>query len=336
MRPLLRPSHARAIPGFSTPRCLVRNFHATRPRPFVTDALIFSTGVLQGVHSLTGLPWGVSIPLTAVLVRLLVATPLQFSARIHARRKANLSPLLTSYKTYFDNILKERGLVNRTLMRSSQQEKEIRDFLKKKRSELYGRWQISHYAMFFPFLQIPIWLSFMEAVRAICGVNAGLFRYFLPVATGDSGDSVLPGVEPTLINEGFLWFSDLLAGDPTGALPTLLGLSIIVNVQSGWKTKTLAEASDYSDRQMFLLLASKASRSLVSLVGAYIAFTAYVTSMPAGMMLYWIASTNTATLQSLFLEKVMFAKKPLQPWAKKHVRVLKAGEKPPPKKSLLP
>jgi inner membrane protein COX18 len=58
--------------------------------------------------------------------------------------------------------------------------------------------------------------------------------------------------------------------------------------------------------------------------------------MPAGMMLYWIASTNVATLQSLFLEKFMFARKSLQPWAEKHVRVLKSGEKPPPKKSLLP
>jgi inner membrane protein COX18 len=221
-------------------------------------------------------------------------------------------------------------------MRSPDQtEKQLQNFLKKRKEVLYYRWNISNYARFFPFLQIPVWLSFMEGVRAICGVNAGLFRYFLPVTTGDSGDVVLPGVEPTLATEGFLWFSDLLAGDPSGSLPLFLGLSIVLNVQSGWKTKTLAEASDYSDGKMWMLLGSKVSKGICSLFGVYIALTAYVTGLPAGMMLYWITSTNIATLQSLFIEKVMFARKPLQPWAKKHVRVLKTGEKPPPNKSLL-
>lgn len=331
MRPLLRPSHARAIP-----RRLVRNFHATRPSPLIAEVLSATTGVLHDVHSLTGLPWGASIPLTAVLVRFCVAFPFQISARRHARRLTDLSPLLMSYKTHVESMRKERTLASRTLMENSVDlDQRFRQFMKERKIILYNRWGISSYARFFPFLQIPVWLSFMEGVRAICGVNAGLFRYFLPVTTGDSGEAALPGVEPTLATEGYLWFSDLLAGDPSGALPAILGLSIVLNVQSGWKTKTLAEASDYSDRTMAVLLASKISKTLCSSFGLYIACTTYITGLPAGMMLYWITSTNIATLQSLFIDKVIFSRKPLRPWAQKHVRVLRTGEKPPPNKSLL-
>lgn len=334
MRPLLRPSHARAIP-----RHLVRNFHATRPSPLIAEVLSTTTGVLHGVHSLTGLPWGASIPLTAVLVRFCVAFPFQIYARRHARRLTDLSPLLVSYKKHLDNLKREQMMTSRILMDSketpAQIERKFQKFMKKRKANLYGRWGIMSYAPFFPLLQIPVWLSFMEGVRAICGVNAGIFRYFLPVTTGGVGEAALPGVEPSLATEGYFCFSDLLVGDPTGTLSALLGFSILLNVQNGWKTKTFAEASDYSERRMLIYLASKVSKGFFTMFGLYIACTTYITGLPAGMMLYWITSTNVATLQSLYIEKVLYSRKPLRPWSEKHVRVLRTGERPPPNKSLL-
>ncbi|OKL59099.1 hypothetical protein UA08_05634 [Talaromyces atroroseus] len=327
---LQRPAISSTVPSRRT-----RAFHSTRPSPFVAELLTVSTGILHGIHSVTGLPWVASIPLTAVAVRMAIAFPLQIYSRVHARKQADITPLLFVHRKSWESLIKAQNKKDKIYMRPQQAEQRLRKYLKQKTNELYRNWQINKYAQFVPMLQIPVWLSLMEGIRNMCGVNLGLFRYLLPLPDKDGHAIDLPGVEQTLSNEGALWFPDLLAADTTGILPVVLGLSIIANVRLGWKTKTLAEASDYSTRRMAQFLFAKSLKEFLTVMGVYVACTAYVTGMPVGMMLYWIASTNTATLQTRLLEKFMFASKPLQTATPLFVRTLKPGEKPPPTKPLL-
>lgn len=312
----------------------VRTFHSTRPAPFVAELITAATGFLHGIHGISGLPWAASIPLTAVIVRTSIALPLLIFTRIHARKSGDITPLLYVNRKKIGEAIKQRNKATNTYMRPDQAEKQLRKELQQKTKYLRDRYRINRYAPFAPMLQIPIWLSLMEGIRNLCGVNLGLFRYLLPLPDKEGHAVDLPGVEQSLATEGAYWFPDLLAGDPTGYLPILLGLSIIVNVRSGWKTKTLAEASDYSGPVMTRLLFAKSLKELLSAAGIYIACTAYVTGMPAGMMLYWIASTNTATLHARFLDKFLFKSKPVEALGPMHVRLLRPGDKPPPVKSL--
>lgn len=312
----------------------IRAFHSTRPSPFVAEVLAASTGFLNGVHAITGLPWVASIPLTAVIVRMVVAFPLQIYSRVHMRRKGDLAPVLYVHRKVIGNMIQANNNLDKIYMRPQRAEIELRKALEEKTNTLYRKWRVSKWSLYFPMLQIPVWLSLMEGIRSMCGVNLGLLRYLVPLPTKDGQAIVLPGVEQTLANEGALWFPDLLAGDPTGMVPILLGVSIIMNVRLGWKTKSLAEASDYTTMVMARHLFAKTLKEGLTILGLYIATTAYLTSMPVGMMLYWIASTNTATMQSLFLDKYLFASKPVEALTPMHVRVLKPGEKPPPVKPM--
>jgi mitochondrial inner membrane protein COX18 len=335
MRPLSLTRLQRPVVSATVSSRRTRAFHSTRPSPFVAEIVTAATDVLNGIHVTTGLPWVASIPLTAVAVRTAIAFPLQIYSRIHARRRAEIAPLLFVHRKFWEVEIKKQNMKDKIYMRPQQAEQKLRKYLESKSKALHKFWKINKAAPFVPMIQIPIWLSLMEGIRNMCGVNLGLLRYLLPLPDKDGHVIDLPGVEETLANEGALWFPDLLAADATGILPLVLGLSIITNVRLGWKTKTLAEVSDYSTRVMAQFLFAKTLKEVLSATGIYVALTAYVTGMPVGMMLYWIASTNTATLQGRFLDKFLFASKPLKAATPMYMRNLKPGEKPPPIKSLL-
>jgi inner membrane protein COX18 len=222
-------------------------------------------------------------------------------------------------------------------MRPQEAQKQLSRELGKKTAALYKEWKISQTTInVLPLVQFPIWIALMEATRNICGVNMGLLRYLNPMPDKDGGSSLdLPGVEPSLASEGAFWFPNLLAGDPTGILPVILGLTIFTNVRLGFPKMTAAELSDQNKFQMWVSTFLWGAQKGLMFMGAWIALTAYTTGMPAGMMLYWIVSSNTAMLQNKFLDKCLFVSKPLEALPKMEVRILKPGEKPPPVKRLL-
>lgn len=221
-------------------------------------------------------------------------------------------------------------------MRPSEAQAQLNQEMKKRTAALNKEWKVSKYIQFIPLLQIPFWLALMEGIRNMCGVNIGLLRYLVPLPDKNEGPSLdLPGVVPSLANEGALWFSDLLAGDLTGALPVILGFSILANVRSHSSTMTSAEASDLGKQRLIFYFIDKTVYVFLHGLGAWMTFTAYVTGMPAGMMLFWIASTNTATVQKILLDKYLFATSPPKTLPKLHVRLLKPGETKPRIESML-
>lgn len=269
-----------------------------------------------------------------------VAMPLQIHSKIHARRQRDIYPLVLSWRQHYQNMIRERAkerakarFEDRLL--PTEAHSLLRKNVKHKVVDLHKRWKVNKYWQFFPFLQMPIWLSLMEGLRAMCGNDRGLISYLLTFSsTSTSGEQPITTVfEPSLATEGALWFPDLLAGDPTGVLPITLGISILLNVSTGWKTPRLREISDYPTLEMVRHLASRVLKGVMQSLAVYISLSAYYTGMPAGLMIYWITSTNIATLQSLFLDKYMFAIKPLKPWTKMYVAVLRPGEVKPPSKS---
>lgn len=338
MRPLLTPRWSQ-LRRPVTPQTIlshrVRNFHATRPAAFIPEAIIAATACLHSVHATTGLPWVASIPLAAFGVRMCM-TPLLVWFRIRRRREEDIKPIIQCCIKHHQDAIRAEEIEARVQMKSSEVSTQLDKKMREKTAVIRKEWGVSRWYPLINWVQLPVWLCFMEGIRNICGINMGLLRYLVPLSSKAGVPSFeLPGAEPSLATEGALWFPDLLAGDPTGLLPAMLGLTIWANVHFGFKTGSAAEASDKRDLQMYLSTAFIGVKKFLTYLAPYIAFSAWMSGMPAGMMLYWIVSTNTAMLQNKFYNRFLFVNKPLEALPRMHVRALKPGEMPPPTKALL-
>ena len=312
----LRLLHALPRPGASLQQS--RYFHPTRRSPFiVNDILNVSSGFIYGVHSYTGLPWVLSIPLTAFIVRMVVAFPLQLFSRINALKERNLYPLLQSWRNFHrEQTLADSGLSYAPI--SSVKATRLLAFrMNNIRNELHRQFGVSRFWKVANIVQLPVWLSLMESLRAMCGTNNGLVPFLLSL-TRSASDYVPPAAESSFASEGALWFPDLLAGDPTGVLPVVLTASILLNIRIGWKSPPLKRAADLPDSVMIRHLALWLLRSLVQVLAINVGVSGYFQEMPCALMIYWITSTNVATLQTSVLEKYM-APSPLQPWKRVYI-----------------
>lgn len=306
----------RASRACRTPVQQTRQFHPTRPALFLNEALEASSGFIQAVHSVSGLPWVASIPLTALIVRMTVAMPLQMYTKIQARKEQDLAPLLTSWGHHYQKEIKNK--VNRSenepMLVGSAIGELAKNMATKKRS-LHRDWGVHRFWKPVNFLQMPVWIAIMESLRAMSGNNRGLVPYLLSLLEPNS-TSIAPShlaVEPSLATEGAFWFPDLLAGDPTGILPIALTASILFNIRTGWKAMAFKDMADLPRSQLVRQGAGRALRLLLQALALNIGVSSYLYEMPAALMIYWITSTNVATMQSFVLDKFLFKRPALKP-----------------------
>ncbi|CEJ54467.1 hypothetical protein PMG11_00775 [Penicillium brasilianum] len=302
-------------------RSQVRHFHPTKPAPWINEALDASAGLIHGVHNITGLPWVASIPLTALIVRTLVALPLQMYSKVNIRRERDITPLKQAWANWADSARK--GL--KQGQDSTNKVKEINREYFQKIKVLRNRWNISRMSSFAPVLQLPVWILLMESIRGMSGNKSGLIPWLLSLiegnqeATDTAVNSLHLTVEPTFANEGALWFPDLLAGDSTGILPAALAASIILNLKAGWKATPRTELADMPRLQMYRAFVSNGLRVFVQLLALNVGLSAWFYEMPTALLIYWISSSNIASLQTYILEKKMFMKPPMPVASRRYV-----------------
>lgn len=288
----------------------IRKFHQTRPTRGINDILDVSAGFIHGVHSISHLPWVASIPLTALIVRTCLGLPLHIYTKINARREREIAPLMASW-------------VNHIMMKGQSKgwsKREISKEIRFRHTDLRRRANVSSLSRFAGLIQIPVWISLMESVRGMCGNKNGLVPWLLSMMSSESdgAEHLHLTVEPTLANEGALWFPDLLAGDPTGALPLLLSASIVLNIRNGWHVASRKELADMPKMQMLQHGFWAGLRVFMQVLALNVGASTYFYEMPTALMIYWITSTNVATLQTWFLDKYMFAKPPLPSWSRRY------------------
>ncbi|KAL4921573.1 hypothetical protein BDW62DRAFT_113060 [Aspergillus aurantiobrunneus] len=307
----------------------VRCFHQTRPAPFINEVLDVTSGFIHGVHSVSHLPWALSLPLTALLVRMGVALPLQIFTKVQARRDSDLSPILMAWRRYYQREALQPNGAGRPINRSDATRMVTKN-LKEQHETLRRRWGVVRFWRPANFLQMPIWIAVMESIRAMSGNDRGLVPYLLSLLepSSSSGSGALHlAVEPSLATEGALWFPDLLAGDTTGILPVMLTVSILVNVRTGWKAPTMESIAELPRVEMAKRLSHLGLRFFIQALALNVGVASYLYEMPAALMIYWITSTNIATLQTFLLQKYMLPTPPLQPWRQVYIRYSQPGRK---------
>ena len=316
---------------FPLSRSQIRHFHPTKPTRLIHESLDASTAFIHGIHSITGLPWAASIPLTAVVVRMIVAMPLQMYTRAIARRERDVAPLIHSWRVYAQNRLKQLPETHRKEFK-----KEIQEWSEGRKVFLLQKWKVRSGYKYVNLLQLPIWLSLMEGLRMMTGNNQGLVPRLLSWFGGhNAADALNVTVEPTLATEGALWFPDLLAGDPTGVLPVLLTATLVMNIRRGWGVTTPSAAlADLPTMQMYQAFFFRGLGYFLQFMAVNIGMSAFANELPVALMLYWITSANVATLQTYMLEKHMFMRPPIPNFQRKFFAYERPGVSDPFKQKL--
>lgn len=298
----------RAVPIVSTkhlstrflqlpPSC--RSFHGS-PRPQFYEATVASAqSIFDGIHSVTGLPWAYTLPLAALTIRTTLVLPLVVYGRRANQKQMALSPLVTSWT----HQLRRQTMAEVGHLGPVAAERTLLKKMRKKRSEIYKRWDCGLWKNYLSFFQLPVWLVAIEAVRKMCGKEVGLLGMITRSITGGSdapegaAAALESGKELSLATEGALWFPDLIVPDPHLILPFMLSGVIFANLYNSTSKNPTVFQKRFMNAMKLVALA----------IGP---LTLHV---PSAMLIYWISSSSIALGQSLMLEKLMPVKPPVVP-----------------------
>ncbi|EFQ98493.1 inner membrane protein COX18 [Nannizzia gypsea CBS 118893] len=296
-----------------------RKFHASNPNRMIDTSVLVAHDVIQGFHSITGLPWVLSIPLTAITVRCCVALPLQVWSLLKARQLQNLNPLLITWSRICQKKAMDKAVIEGRHVFPKAVELSWQQDFKLKRKELYKRWKIRPWASYASFLQLPIWLAMMESLRRMVGMSGGLLSIIQSWIESKADAQPVIQVEPSMAAEGALWFPDLLMADPTHALPIILAATMFTNVTWGWKVKSAAEISKMRRSEAIRERAFKILKRILQGLSIWLAPVMIYSGAPAGLLIYWISSSTFATAQTQIVRRVIRTKAPPAPCRERSV-----------------
>lgn len=275
-----------------------REFTATPRRPFLDECLVQTHTLISGIHDVTGLPWAASIPLTAILVRIVILTPISaYSRGLREKSWKLFSRFEESRIATEKKIKQEHG--NKSL---SELQKindaavgPMRRRLMKQQRALAGRSYINS-------INIPIWFAVMETIRRMTGAEDGMLSL-----TGKSlalrekqnpgpgtVDELIP-TEPSLATEGMLWFDDLTIPDPSLILPFALSGIMFVMYSSRRGTSDFRSAPGSPIKHAYQAFSLSERKRRILKVGALVAGPATL-MFPSAMLLYWISSSLAAVI----------------------------------------
>jgi inner membrane protein COX18 len=246
----------------------------------------------------TTLPWYATIPVSAFIIRGFLVTTAGSWARALTARYVGLHPLRQAIAHQKRHELMKKGGYNTP----QEAKKSISQAIRQETSALDKRWNCTLKGqMSWTLAQVPIFFAMAEIIRQMCGTRDGLLGIMFSKVGLKTEAGSLHGVslapenpwfEPTLANEGMLWFTDLLVPDPTGALPFVVSALMFTNV---YITK-----NGPTDPDNKLPTTSGVIRTI--LLGVSLMVGPLCQDMPAALMLYWTGSTSSVILWNRWLD----------------------------------
>lgn len=286
-----------------------RSFHASTPKGVVLDSIIPLTyGIFQEVHSFTGLPWGLTIPLVCLLAKTLISLPLQIVSSKTVQKQRDISPLLHTWQNkHRYDVLREEAKTGRR-MGEKAANAQILLQVKENRNKIYKKHRIYPVLQYLPVLQLPIWLCFMDTLRCMCGYES---RFLAPAEAFVKN-------EPGFGTGGILWFQDLLVFDDYLSISTGMAMLYIINgPESIKKWKDRIEGNTTNTKE--LTYGRRVLKNSLMLYAMMIPVVAYVANIPGALMLYWFSGTLFTIIQRPLIDKMIGMKPAPQPAERKEV-----------------
>ncbi|KAI1826891.1 hypothetical protein F4861DRAFT_19692 [Xylaria intraflava] len=289
--------------------------------------------LMVGLHSVTHLPWFLTIPLVAFTVGAVFRLPFMIHSQIVLRRRTELGPVMQAWITHF------RDSIQREQIPPSRFMSEVKSRQDEASSRIYSKLGLQQWRLYGSVLGFPVWIIAIDAVRRLCGGPVGLVGSLITGAAGvtDNGaparagsvvDSstmgpaamdpgvISPGetireavVDPSLTFEGCLWFTDLTASDPYHILPFALSATLIFNLlpKTGGKfydrLRTAMGRRPQNSRSQLLAEDKKVGLServrstlRMAMFGLAIMIGPATLDLPAALHLYWLTSSMSNAL----------------------------------------
>lgn len=292
-----------------------RQFHASRSNRLLAEAIQLSHDTFQAIHTYSGLSWGLSIPLTAALVRL-SWVPFQILVYRNQHRQQMYSPLIVGWR----KALQLQAIIkfpqgDQTAAAKAEQwvrtQLKEKDRLYKSKYGVRPRWQDILLQLSF----LPVWIVNADVIRRMSGNEKAILGTF---KTGTEGlDSTnLIATEINFSQEGLLWFPDLTLADPLWILPVAFGLLQFANVwEAGGKNL------DYMRKQLVwtqntnLRIVRKFMISLTEVMLASCLVFPWMliqSQASAAIALYLVGSATTQLIQRPIVKHLMGVKRGIE------------------------
>lgn len=241
--PALSTSHS------SSPR--QRSFHLAT---YINAGCQTAQDAVVALHSITGLSWGLTIPLVAIGVNLMFRLPFNIHTQRIIQRRSEIAPMQQGWfmRLWYDAI--------REKVPPENMQKEVEKRAKKQSKRIYRALGLQQWKLFSVLLGFPFWIMSLEAVRRVCGWSQGMqlpgpeageapaastadtvqsagkgsaevFTFSPEAATvAEVPSTANQAIDPAFFSDGFLWFTDLTAPDPYYILPTCFAGMMVLNL----------------------------------------------------------------------------------------------------------
>ena len=300
--------------------CPHRTFQSSSRRDVINEALQASHAIFETVHTYTGLPWGVTLPLTAVCFRLLFL-PVQYMIERNTQRRLSYQSVALAWLQEYRRQFIQKEQMDQKRYGPNVANQWTLEMQQKKEKQLKGRHGYQSWMGWLPWTFLPVWLINADVVRRLIGMDRSIFGLF----TNVHPDKV--PTESAMSHEGLLWFHDLAIADPTHALPiafwALVGTNIYL-MKLERPPMTRKEIGMLSAPvQRFRARAGLLIRETLDLFALLIGPILIWQEIPSGLVLYFFGSTATHMLEKRYLKKLLGdvkgvkPAKPLRPRAKR-------------------
>lgn len=201
-----------------------RAFHSSRPNQLLEFLEPVSQSIewgFQTLHTQTGLPWYLTIPLGASIVRM-TWTPILFFTSSLRKPREEVTHLTSAWRQAYKDSARIK-FPGGTAEDARKAENWVQMQLKgrvgviRKHQGYVGAWVDTVLSLSF----IPIWVLSMDCVRRMAGDTRTITSIIWKDT--DTGSSLIQP-EPGLQTEGFLWIDSLVSADPLWALPISYGV----------------------------------------------------------------------------------------------------------------
>lgn len=309
----------------SLPRhSLSRAFHSSRPNHLLAEALQLSHAAFQEIHTLSGLPWCLSIPLTAALFRL-TWVPIQVLLNPSRQRRRTAEYLLTGWRKAYQETARikfSRGREQDAKQAEAWVSNQLRERLKaiRKHNNYLSPW--AEWGLQISFL--PIWILNVDVIRRMTGDERTLTSVFFRTDQGTVDTSIVP-VEQGLHHESLWWIPDLMSPDQLWVLPLTFGA---LSFASAW----VAVGRGLSQQQRRVTTMQPGSQRRIS-ESFFLNLSHFVLAAPpvftfliirgdvaTAVVLYLIGSVGTQLLQRSLVSFLLGSSKGLAPLRPKLAR----------------
>ncbi|EMG46538.1 hypothetical protein G210_3205 [Candida maltosa Xu316] len=159
---------------------------------------------------------------------------------------------------------------------------------RKRQKELFAKNDVQIWKNFIlPAFQVPLWIIMSITMRDLSGWS-----------TWDVTRN--KALDPSLYEEGMLWFQDLSVPDPMHVFPVILGLTALCNIE--WTLKTL-ELSRLTKKLKFRPTLADAFGNFTKLSTVFM--MAISLHAPAALTVYWISSQLYSLIQNVLMDLLL-------------------------------